>query len=67
MLQLGESFDVDELQKIKKRPLELVLFTKYRCEGLKKRAEFDKSIIELSDDDVSCKGQDYHDETQWEV
>ena len=62
MLQLGESFDVDEL-----RPLELVLFTKYRCEGLKKIAEFDKSIIELSDDDVSCKGQDYHDETQWEV
>ena len=51
MLELGESFNVDELQKIKKRPLEPVLFTKYRCEGLKKIAEFDKSIIELLDDD----------------
>ena len=60
MLELGESFNVDELQKIKKRPLELVLFTKYRCEGLKKIAEFDKSIIELLDDD-------YHEGTQWEV
>ena len=29
MLQLDEKFDIDELDKIKKCPLELALFTKY--------------------------------------
>ena len=35
MLQLDEKFDIDELEKIKKCPLELALFAEYIFEDLK--------------------------------
>ena len=35
MLQLDEKFDIDELEKVKKCPLELVLFAEYIFEDLK--------------------------------
>ena len=67
MLQWDEKFDVDELEKIKKRPLELLFLGEYIFEDLKKIAEFDESIIEIWNTDVSYKGRDYGEGTEWEV
>ena len=58
MLQWDEKFDVDELEKIKNCPIEIVLFARYIFEDLKKKSEFDKSIIELWDADASYNRRD---------
>ena len=41
IFQLDKKFEIDELEKIKKGPLELVLFAEYIFEDLKTIAEFD--------------------------
>ena len=67
MLQLDKKIDVDELEKMRKCPLELVLFAEYVFEDLKKIAEFDKSIIESWNADISYKGRNYDEETKWKI
>ena len=67
MLQWDEKFYVDELEKIKKSPIELVLFAGYIFEGLKKKSEFEKSIIDLWDADVSYNRRDYGEGKKWEI
>ena len=67
ILQWDEKFYVDELEKIKKCPIELVLFAGYIFEDLKKKSEFEKSVIDLWDADVSYDRRDYGEGTKWEI
>ena len=56
MLEMDEKFDTYELEKVKKRPLELLFFAECVFEDLKKRVDFNKSIVELWSDEVSFRG-----------
>ena len=47
--------------------MELVLFTEYIFEDLKKSSRINKSIIELWDADVSYKRKDHGEGTEWEA
>ena len=67
MLEMDEKFDTYELEKVKKRPLELLFFAECVFENLKKRVDFNKPIVELWSDEVSFRGWDYREGTEWQV
>ena len=67
MLEMDEKFDTYELEKVKKRPLELLFFAECVFENLKKRVDLNKSIVELWSDEVSFRERDYGEGTEWQV
>ena len=67
MLEMDKTFETYELEKVKKCSLKHLFFAKCVFDSLKKIADFNKSIVELWSSEVSYRGRDYDEGSEWQV